>query len=289
MTRTTEQHQVDCLGAATALSRMCLPEPRPRLSELNPAVQLNHKATETRKTDGSQESGVRSWLQAAANVSEWQGRVHSRLRASVIKGAILLGFSLFFLSSIPARAADAPATEDDRLRSALREATLQLRTAQADLTNLQTTQAALAAEKKLLSDKYELLKKQAVADKAAADKALAELQMETAAQKAQLVRLNEALEKSKVEGASAAQAHLAAETQNVHLTAEYYALKRRISDIEGKNLALFLIGNEILTRYEDFSLGNAISAKEPFVGKTRAKLENMMQTYQDKLLDERAR
>jgi chromosome segregation ATPase len=175
------------------------------------------------------------------------------------------------------------------LRSALREATLQLRTAQADLTNLQTTQAALAAEKKLLSDKYELLKKQTVADKAAADKALAELQIETAAQKAQLVRLNEALEKSKVEGASAAQAHLAAETQNVHLTAEYYALKRRISDIEGKNLALFLIGNEILTRYEDFSLGNAISAKEPFVGKTRAKLENMMQTYQDKLLDERAR
>ena len=233
---------------------------------------------------------MRSWLQVAASISEWQGRVYSRcLRASVVKGAILLGFSLFFLSSIPARAADAPATEDDRLRSALREATLQLRTAQADLTNLQTTQAALAAEKKLLSDKYELLKKQAVADKAATDKALAELQMETASQKAQLVRFNEALEKSKSEGASAAQAHLAAESQNVHLTAEYYALKRRISDIEGKNLALFLVGNEILTRYEDFSLGNAISAKEPFVGKTRAKLENMMQTYQDKLLDQRAR
>jgi chromosome segregation ATPase len=206
----------------------------------------------------------------------------------VVKGAILFGFSLFFLSSIPARAADAPATEDDRLRSALRETTLQLRTAQADVTNLQTSQTALAEEKKLLSEKYELLKKQSVADKAATDKALAELQMETASQKAQLVRLNEALEKSKAEGSSAAQAHLAAETQNVHLTAKFYALQRRVGDVEGKNLALFLIGNEILTRYEDFSLGKAIAAKEPFVGKTRAKLENLMQTYQDKLLDERA-
>ena len=176
MTRITEQSRVYCLGAATPSSRMNLAEPRLTMSELNPAVQFNHKATETRRKGGSQESGVRSWLQVAASISEWQGRVYSRcLRASVVKGAILLGFSLFFLSSIPARAADAPATEDDRLRSALREATLQLRTAQADLTNLQTTQAALAAEKKLLSDKYELLKKQAVADKAATDKALAEL------------------------------------------------------------------------------------------------------------------
>ena len=205
---------------------------------------------------------------------------------SVVNWAFV--FCFVVLTAGVLRAADAPNSEEDRLRAALREMTLQLRTAQSDLGNLQTTQAALAEEKKVLGEKYEILKKQAVADKAAADKALAELQSQTAAQKAQLARVNEALEKSKAEGASAAHAHMAAETQNVHLTAEYYALKRQVTELESKNLALFLVGNEILTRYEEFSLGNAITAKEPFVGKTRTKLENLVQTYQDKLLDQRA-
>jgi chromosome segregation ATPase len=216
------------------------------------------------------------------------------LRASVVTQKLLLGSFVLILALAAApspalRAADAPNTEEDRLRAALREMTLQLRTAQSDLGNLQTTQAALAEEKKVLSEKYETLKKQAVADKAATDKTMADLQLQTAAQKAQLARVNEALEKSKAEGASAAQAHLAAETQNVHLTAEYYALQRKIAELESKNLALFLVGNEILTRYEEFSLGSAISAKEPFVGKTRARLENLVQSYQDKLLDQRAK
>jgi len=197
--------------------------------------------------------------------------------------------SIFVLSSALAHAADAPNTEEDRMRSALRESTLQLRTAQADLTNLQTTQAALAEEKKVLTEKYETLKKQAVADRAATDKTVAELQAEVATQKASIARLNETLEKSKSEGTKAAQAGREAETRNVRLAADGQALQRRVAELEGKNLALFLLGNEILTRYEDFSLGNALTAKEPFVGKTRTKLENLVQTYQDKLLDQRAR
>jgi chromosome segregation ATPase len=186
-------------------------------------------------------------------------------------------------------AADSGNPEGDRMRAALRESTQQLRSVQTELTSLQATQATLADEKKLLTEKYETLKKQAVIDRAATDKTLAELQTEVTAQKAQLARVNDALEKSKTEGASSAQAHLAAETQNVRLRSEYYALQRRLTELESKNLALFLIGNEILTRYEDFSLGNALSAKEPFVGTTRAKLENLVQSYQDKLLDQRAK
>jgi hypothetical protein len=65
-------------------------------------------------------------------------------------------------------------------------------------------------------------------------------------------------------------------------------LQRRVAYLETKNVQLFTLGNEILSRYENFSLGNAISAKEPFVGVTRVKLENLVQDYSDKLLDERA-
>jgi chromosome segregation ATPase len=202
---------------------------------------------------------------------------------------LLFASSIFVLSSVLAHAADAPNTEEDRMRAALQESTLQLRTAQADLTNLQTTQAALVEEKKVLTEKYETLKKQAVADRAVTDKTVADLQVEVAAQKASIAKLNEALEKSKTEGTKAAQTGREAEARNARLTADGQALQRRVAELEAKNLALFLLGNEILTRYEDFSLGNALTAKEPFVGKTRTKLENLVQTYQDKLLDQRAR
>ena len=50
---------------------------------------------------------------------------------------------------------------------------------------------------------------------------------------------------------------------------------------------MFRTANEILTRYERFGLGEALAAKEPFVGVTRVKLENLIQEYEDKLVDER--
>ena len=261
MTRIPRQSFHSCPGDATPLSRVNAPERRP---------SQNRSPAETEI--------VGACLQANAGPF------------SAVKGVLLLGSSIFLLSSALARAAAGDAnTEEDRMRAALRESTLQLRTAQADVTNLQTTQAALTEEKKVLTEKYEALKKQAVADRAVTDKTVADLQSEVSTQKASIARLNEALEKSKAEGTKAAQTGREAEARNARLTANGQALQRRVAELEAKNLALFLLGNEILTRYEDFSLGNAISAKEPFVGKTRTKLENLVQDYQDKLLDQRAK
>jgi chromosome segregation ATPase len=216
----------------------------------------------------------------------------SRLGALVVRQAVLGGFSFVMLATALAgalRAADAPNAEEDRLRAALREMTQQLRSAQTELSNLQATQASLADEKKTLSEKYETLKKQVVSDRAAADKAAADSAARAVDQKAAIARLEAALEKAKAEGEKSAQEARAAEAQDVKLTAENYALQRRAADRETKNLALFLLANEILSRYEDFSLGKALNAKEPFVGATRTKLENLVQDYQDKILDQRAK
>ena len=180
-------------------------------------------------------------------------------------------------------------TEGDRLRAMLRDATLQLRAAQSDLANLQATQASLTQEKNTLSAKYEQVVKEVVAERATNEKTVADLRAELATQKALATRLGEELARAKKDGDRAVQAHQAAEAQGVRLTNENNALRRRLADREAKNLALFLIGNEILSRYEDFGLGKALAAKEPFVGRTRAKLENLVQDYQDKLLDQRAR
>jgi len=194
-----------------------------------------------------------------------------------------------FLSTGALRAADAGNTEEDRLRAALRDSTLQMRSAQTELSNLQASQASLAEEKKALSEKYEMLKKQVVADKAAADKTLADLTARSSDQKAAIARLEAALEKSKEDGEKSAREARAAEARDTELTNENNALQRRLTDREAKNLALFLLANEILGRYEDFSLGKALAAKEPFVGATRTKLENLVQDYQDKILDQRAK
>ena len=61
-----------------------------------------------------------------------------------------------------------------------------------------------------------------------------------------------------------------------------------MDDLETKNTNLFQIGSEILTRYEKFGLGEALAAKEPFVGTTRVKLENQVQGYEDKLLNQKS-
>ena len=191
--------------------------------------------------------------------------------------------------SVAAHAADAPPEGEARLREALKNATLQFRAVEAERTNLQTANAALAEEKRVLTEKFETLRKQTVAERATDEKAVAALKSQAAAQEAEIARLKETLEKSDVTGKQAAGLAAAQEPERATLAGDVLVLERKVTDRESKNLALFKLGNEILTRYEKFSLGEALAAREPFVGTTRAKLENLVQDYQDKLLDQRAK
>jgi len=207
-----------------------------------------------------------------------------------MKTKIFLALTLASLLSAAGLAAAETANDGNAaLRAALRDMKQQLSLAQSDLAALQATQGAVTEENKALAAKYEALKKQIATDRSAADKSAAALAAQVADQKEVIARLTVALEKAKAEGEKSAQAAQVAEAQGVKLTTEGIALERRIADREAKNLALFLVANEILTRYEEFSLGNAIRAKEPFVGLTRTKLENLVQDYQDKILEQRVR
>jgi len=73
------------------------------------------------------------------------------------------------------------------------------------------------------------------------------------------------------------------EAERNKLAAQVIVLQRVVTDRETKNLELFKTGNEILERYEKFSLGDALAAKEPFVGVSRVKLQELVQDYKDKL------
>jgi hypothetical protein len=207
------------------------------------------------------------------------GRAAFSLQLSVF-AALLLTFA------VPRAAADDDATT--RLRETLRSTALQLRDAQNQIANLQGAQADSDAKNKELTDQVALLKKHATDDKTVADTAIAALTAKAADQAEEIDKLKELLGKWQ---AAYRQVHDAAgvtEGERAKLADDKLVLKRRVAYLESKNVELFKLGNEILGRYEDFSLGNAISEKEPFIGITRTKLENLVQDYQDKLLDQRA-
>ena len=102
-----------------------------------------------------------------------------------------------------------------------------------------------------------------------------------------IVQFSEALEKWKTGYQKAAEVARTKEDERAKLASEAIVLKRTIADREAKNIALFNTSNEILDRFENYALGKALSAREPFIGTTRVKVENLVQGYKDKILDNR--
>ncbi len=196
--------------------------------------------------------------------------------------------SLLLVPAGALRADDSADAAAAHMREALRNTMLQLRDAQNQLAALQATQAESDQKNKALAEQVDLLKKHASDDKAAADKTIAGLEAKVAAQTTEIDRLNASVDKWKSACDQAVAVARAEQAQRTKSGEENIVLQRRVDYLEARNVALFTLGNEILGRYEDFSLGQALAAREPFVGLTRTRLENLVQDYQDKLLDQRA-
>ncbi len=194
-------------------------------------------------------------------------------------------------------AADANAAAlaaEKRLRDTLRATMLQLRTAEAERITLQAAQ--LESEQKNqelttqladLGKKLEALNKQSAADKDAASKESAGLNNRLKDAEMEIDRLKVALEKWKLGYKQAVDVVATKESQRTALTSQVVMLNRELEDRSAKNIELFKIGSEILTRYEKFGLGTALTAREPFVGTTRVKIQGLVQDYQDKLVDQK--
>jgi hypothetical protein len=186
-----------------------------------------------------------------------------------------------------------PSPTEIRLREALRDTMLQLRDAQNQIVTLQNTQAQsdkdntdLKAKVDAQSSQIKSLTDQAADDKAASDKAIADLKSQVTDLTGENGRLNDALKQWKGAYNQVSQLATATEAERAKLAIQSATLQRLVDDRENKNVALYKVGSEILTRYEQFSLGDAIGAKEPFVGISRVKLENLVQDYKNKLLDQ---
>ncbi len=195
---------------------------------------------------------------------------------------VIFPLLLSAVAVVPTRAQE-KASPEARMREALRNTTLQVRTLQAERDELSVKKDQAEAQAKTLEDQIKILTKRAAEDKDIIDSGKAALQEEQARSHqtaAELEKWKSACHKA-VELAKTKEAERAALSEKVII------LERTVADQKSRNAEMFKIGCDLLRRYENFGLGKALSAREPFVGVTRVKLENLVQDYSDKLSNQR--
>ncbi len=208
-----------------------------------------------------------------------------------MKQIITTAFTILSMSS--AFAAEAP-DPSVKMREQLRNTMLQLRTAQSDAANAQAAQVAaeqkaqeLTAEIAKLKKSQEALVKQSNESKVSLEESIAVLSNKNKLQEKKIVALDESLAKWKTGYQKAAEIARQKEAERAKAADEVISVKRTIADRERKNIGLYNTSLEILERYEGYAFGKSLAAREPFIGNTRVKVENMVQGYKDKIIDNR--
>ena len=187
-----------------------------------------------------------------------------------------------------------PNEAEKKLRESLRNTMLQLRSVETERATLQAAQteseekikAQLADIEQLKKEKADLIKKSA-AEKDQADKSIAVLEIKVTDREKEAARLTDSLTKWKAGYQKAVDLAKSKEDARAQKAAEVVMLQRRVTDQKMRNDEMYKVGSEILTRFEKYSLGEAIIAKEPFTGIMRTKLQTLVQDYGDKLADQK--
>jgi chromosome segregation ATPase len=189
-------------------------------------------------------------------------------------------------------AAAPPADPNQRLRDTLKNTILQLRTVETERATLQASQLVNEAKIKELTAEIEKLNKQiakltkeAIAEQEVAKKEIDTLKTKQEAQEKQIAQLTEALEKWKAGYNDVVKIAKEREALRAKAASRAVIAERKLAERERQNLELYTTGREILDRLEGFGLGTAVTAREPFIGLTKVKLQNYVQDYGDKLQD----
>lgn len=197
--------------------------------------------------------------------------------------------SILFVSSLLVQAVPegAPAVDPAvaKMRDMLKSLTTRVTEAESAKATLEAEKLALEEKSKTLEDQVKKLTEQSAKDKTSTDKALAKLNDTAAAQKKEILELQQSLEKWKAEFKKSTSLAESTEAKRAKLADQVIQLDRKVLDRETKNLELYKLGNEILTRYKNYGLGRALLAHEPFTGLAKVKLQALVEEYADKLQD----
>jgi chromosome segregation ATPase len=183
-----------------------------------------------------------------------------------------------------------------RMREGLRNTMTQLQTAQTENAALQTQVVEkdqkikdLEAKVEDITGKLTAQTKQMAEGKAAADKTATGLNAAVADRDQKLADVNATLAQWKEGYTKVARIARQKDGERAKLASRVISLDQKVADRERQNIELYKTGKEILKRYENFGLGNALLAREPFTGTARVKLETQIQDYQDKLQDQKVK
>jgi hypothetical protein len=191
------------------------------------------------------------------------------------------------LAGACAAEADQAATPESRMRDALRNTMLQLRTVTTDRDNLQAQVDDLKSQKDELDKKVADLMAKAVQNQEEDNKQIAYWKGRATDQEGTIAADQKTIDDKNAELLKNAKIANETEAKRAKLADLAIRLQRIVDDQKRRNDQMFKMGMEVLERYEKFGLGQALVAKEPFVGITRAKFETLVQDYEDKLTDQR--
>lgn len=188
-------------------------------------------------------------------------------------------------------AAPLHAAEDDgvetKLREALRDTMLKLRDAQGPIATAQAAEIAATEKIQELAAKNDSLNKELLAERNASTNRIAELTTKMEERGMVITSLQAKLEKWKKSYSEVTAFAAHKESERAKWEGQAILLDRQLATQKVKNLEMYQAGIETLKRFEKFGLGEAILAREPFVGTTKVKLENLIQDQTDKLTDAR--
>ena len=193
----------------------------------------------------------------------------------------LMGF-LSLQGQMPVCAADAGSPEA-KLKESLRAALIQARTLQSQKEQAEAAKQDAEQKNEALTAELEALKTKAGQDAEKAAQEIADLKKRADQQAASVRELQQALQEWKSAQQKAAELAAKTEAERLKWAGRASDLQRQAEDQRAKNLEMYRIGSEILERYEGFGLGTALRAREPFIGTTRVKLQNLVQDYSEKL------
>lgn len=193
------------------------------------------------------------------------------------------------LATMTSQAAEKADPAMQKMREAVKNAMIQLRDANAKLAAAQAAQAESDDKIKELQGKLDELAKKSASEKKTATETIEDLRVKLANDDLLNTHLTESLTKWKQGYAKLADYAKATEGKRAEFASKCVILERRVAEQQMKNQEMYRLANEVLDRYAQFGLGTAISAREPFVGITKVKFQNLLQDYQNKLSDQTIR
>jgi len=206
---------------------------------------------------------------------KWRGR-------GIFRRAALLALVL----AAPLHAAEENGVET-KLREALRNTMLKLRDAQGQVATAQAAQIAAEDKIKELAAKNDSLAKDLLAERNTSTNMITELKTKLDERGTVITSLQAKLEKWKKSYSELTAFTAHKEAERAKYLDKSTKLERQVANQQVKNLEMYKAGMDTLSRFEKFGLGEAILAREPFIGTTKVRLENLIQDQSDKLTDAR--